>query len=472
MYEGKKTRWLKHLDFIVLDILCMEAALLTGVLIRHGFSQFGSVPIYGIIAWVLLLINIFVVFFDESYKGILRRGYFQEFKATFLHVTYVVGISVLFLYLMRMALSYSRMVFLLMWGFYLVYSYIVRIIRKCQLKLRGKQNRGRRRLLVITGKQIAEEVISNIKENNYGDLQLVGAAILDADLRGQSISGFPVVADQEDILSYLKENWVDEVFISLPEREKIQDKLLEGCAEMGLTIHLKLAKMTSMGMNQVVDKLANYTVLTSSVKVSTPRQIFLKRLMDICGGLAGLLLTAIATIFVAPAIYLSSPGPIFFSQIRIGKNGKKFKIYKFRSMYMDAEERKKELMEQNNVKDGMMFKMDNDPRIIKGIGHFIRKTSIDELPQFWNVLKGDMSLIGTRPPTVDEWEKYDLHHRKRMAIKPGITGMWQVSGRSNIKDFEEVVKLDTEYILNWSIGLDLRILAKTVKVVLMGEGAE
>ena len=139
---------------------------------------------------------------------------------------------------------------------------------------------------------------------------------------------------------------------------------------------------------------------------------------------------------------------------------------------MDAEERKKELMEQNNVKDGMMFKMDNDPRIIKGIGHFIRKTSIDELPQFWNVLKGDMSLIGTRPPTVDEWEKYDLHHRKRMAIKPGITGMWQVSGRSNIKDFEEVVKLDTEYILNWSIGLDLRILAKTVKVVLMGEGAE
>ena len=139
---------------------------------------------------------------------------------------------------------------------------------------------------------------------------------------------------------------------------------------------------------------------------------------------------------------------------------------------MDAEERKKELMEQNNVKDGMMFKMDNDPRIIKGIGHFIRKTSIDELPQFWNVLKGDMSLIGTRPPTVDEWEKYDLHHRKRMAIKPGIKGRRQVSGRSNIKDFEEVVKLDTEYILNWSIGLDLRILAKTVKVVLMGEGAE
>ena len=128
-------------------------------------------------------------------------------------------------------------------------------------------------------------------------------------------------------------------------------------------------------------------------------------------------------------------------------------------------------MAQNDCKDGRMFKMENDPRIIKGIGHFIRNTSLDELPQFWNVLKGEMSLVGTRPPTLDEWEKYELHHRKRMAIKPGITGMWQVSGRSNIKDFEEVVKLDTEYIDNWSMGLDMRILVKTVGMVLRREGA-
>ena len=128
-------------------------------------------------------------------------------------------------------------------------------------------------------------------------------------------------------------------------------------------------------------------------------------------------------------------------------------------------------MEQNRVSDGRMFKMEADPRIIKGIGHFIRKTSLDEFPQFWNVLKGDMSLVGTRPPTVDEWEKYELHHRARLAIKPGITGMWQVSGRSEITDFEEVVKLDTEYIENWSIGLDLRLLLKTVLVVLKGSGS-
>lgn len=141
---------------------------------------------------------------------------------------------------------------------------------------------------------------------------------------------------------------------------------------------------------------------------------------------------------------------------------------------MDAEERKKELMSQNRVQGGMMFKIENDPRIIggaKGIGNFIRKYSIDEFPQFWNVLKGDMSLVGTRPPTVDEWEKYDLHHRARLSIKPGITGMWQVSGRSEITDFEEVVQLDRDYITDWSIGLDIRTLFKTVWVVFDKKGS-
>ena len=200
----------------------------------------------------------------------------------------------------------------------------------------------------------------------------------------------------------------------------------------------------------------------------------MKRTMDIAGGVVGCLITGLLYVVVAPCIYIKSPGPIFFSQVRVGKNGKKFKLYKFRSMYMDAEKRKKELMEQNRVKGGMMFKIDNDPRIIggeKGIGGIIRKYSIDEFPQFWNVLKGDMSLVGTRPPTVDEWEKYDLRHRVRLATKPGITGMWQVSGRSDITDFEEVVRLDREYIVGWSLGLDVKILVKTVGVVVLRRGA-
>ncbi len=220
-------------------------------------------------------------------------------------------------------------------------------------------------------------------------------------------------------------------------------------------------------------------MLTASLNMATPLQLLVKRIMDVWGGIVGLLFTGIATLFLAPAIYIASPGPIFFSQVRIGKNGRKFKIYKFRSMYMDAEERKKELLDKNEMQ-GLMFKMDADPRIIgsgpdgtkKGLGWFIRKTSLDEFPQFWNVLKGDMSLVGTRPPTVDEWNQYDYHHRARMAIKPGITGMWQVSGRSDITDFEEVVRLDREYIEKWNLGLDIKILFKTVMVVFKGSGSK
>ena len=270
--------------------------------------------------------------------------------------------------------------------------------------------------------------------------------------------------------------------LNLPDVEAAPQSLMDDFVEMGVTVHLSLAQITHMpGRVQIVEKVGNYTVLTSSMNYATTKQAFLKRAMDIAGGLVGCVLCGVLMLFVAPAIYISSPGPIFFTQERIGKNGKRFKIYKFRSMYMDAEERKKELLAQNKM-TGLMFKMDFDPRIIgnrilpdgtrkTGIGQFIRSTSIDEFPQFFNVLKGDMSLVGTRPPLVSEFEAYQQHHRARMSVKPGITGMWQVSGRSEITDFEEVVRLDTKYINEWSIGLDIRILLQTVAIVLKREGS-
>jgi exopolysaccharide biosynthesis polyprenyl glycosylphosphotransferase len=198
-------------------------------------------------------------------------------------------------------------------------------------------------------------------------------------------------------------------------------------------------------------------------------KLLIKRLIDIVGALIGIAITLVVTIFLAPILLIESPGPLFFKQRRVGRNGRFFYMYKFRSMYRDAEERKKELMDQNEM-NGLMFKMTDDPRITK-VGKFIRKTSIDELPQFFNVLIGDMSLVGTRPPTVDEFKQYESYHKRRLSMKPGITGMWQVSGRSNIEDFEEVVKLDLKYIDNWSIGLDIKILFKTVGAVFRRGGA-
>ena len=220
-------------------------------------------------------------------------------------------------------------------------------------------------------------------------------------------------------------------------------------------------------------------LLTESIRTITFRQATVKRLFDIIGALIGLVITGILTVIVGPLIYMADPGPIFYKQKRIGRNGRVFNMYKFRSMYQDADARKAELMRKNEM-SGLMFKMKEDPRILgsgedgtrHGIGWFIRTTSIDEFPQFLNVLFGQLSLVGTRPPTVDEWKQYESHHRARMAVKPGITGLWQVSGRNRITDFEEVVRLDMEYINNFSIAEDLRIILRTIKVVVKREGAE
>lgn len=211
-------------------------------------------------------------------------------------------------------------------------------------------------------------------------------------------------------------------------------------------------------------------------------QLWLKRLMDIAGGAVGCLITAVLFVIFALPIYISSPGPIFFCQERIGRNGKKFKLYKFRTMVPDAERQKEALLAGNRVEGGRMFKLDEDPRIIglkrmpdgtvkKGIGSFLRETSLDEFPQMLNILRGDMSLVGIRPPTLDEWEQYEPHHRARMSFRPGLTGLWQISGRSAITDFEEVVRLDTKYIDDWNLGLDIKILLKTIGVVVSRRGA-
>ena len=199
-------------------------------------------------------------------------------------------------------------------------------------------------------------------------------------------------------------------------------------------------------------------------------QIILKRILDLVGAAAGCVILLITTVILTPIIKLESPGPVFFAQKRVGRNGRIFKMYKFRSMYADAEERKKELMEQNEM-NGLMFKMENDPRITK-VGRFMRRTSLDEFPQFINILKGDMSLVGTRPPTLDEFELYNPYHKKRLSFRPGLTGMWQVSGRSDITDFEEIVRHDVEYIDNWSFMLDIKILLKPVLAVFKGSGAK
>ena len=274
--------------------------------------------------------------------------------------------------------------------------------------------------------------------------------------------------------AFLMNLTVDEVLIvySLERQNDVKAMhfLLALCDEMGITARLILDTHAIGMCNHYVSSIGTFPVITYHTIPIDRVQLFMKSVMDVTGALMGIILLFPVMLITAIVIKFESKGPVFFVQERAGINGRTFKMYKFRSMYADAEERKKELMKQNKIKNGMMFKMDNDPRVTK-VGAFIRKTSIDELPQLINVLKRDMSLVGTRPPTPDEVVKYKPEHRRRISFLPGITGMWQVSGRSDILDFDEVVKLDTVYIDKWSLLLDIKLLFKTVAVVFRKRGA-
>ncbi|MFB2981780.1 sugar transferase [Microseira sp. BLCC-F43] len=192
-----------------------------------------------------------------------------------------------------------------------------------------------------------------------------------------------------------------------------------------------------------------------------------KRLLDIAGSLVGLTILGVVFLPIAIVIYLDNPGPILYAQKRCGLYGRPFKIRKFRTMIVNAEQLQSLVQNEAN---GPIFKNRNDPRVTR-VGRFLRRTSLDELPQFWNVLMGEMSLVGTRPPTLDEVEQYSNHHWRRLDVKPGITGEWQVRGRSTVKDFEKVVELDLRYQRRWSFWYDLAIICQTIYVVIREVGA-
>ena len=440
MYKREKKSWLKHLDFTILDIVCLEASLVIAYLLRFGWYMPYAREPYERLAVIVVLIDICVVFFFEPYNGILRRGHFQEANACITFCTIIFAGVLAYEVATKQTEIYSRKVIYAYWLISMALVFTERFVVKHIIRQRMRNEKNLSVMILLTTAEYAKEVLLEFEHLQYCDFTVSGVIVVDQNLKGVKICGVPVVANADDCFDYLRTHVVDEVFINGNTRESSQ-ALANELLGMGLTVHYNLVHMNALAPNKAVEKYGNYLVLTSSMKIASPRQVFAKRLMDIAGSAVGLIACGIAFVIFAPLIKIQSPGPIFFSQIRMGKNGRKFKIYKFRSMNVDAEAQKASLMAQNEM-SGFMFKMENDPRIFP-IGRVMRKFSIDELPQFFNVLKGDMSLVGTRPPTVEEFEQYELHHKARLGIKPGITGMWQVSGRSAIKDFEEVVALDT-----------------------------
>lgn len=400
------------MDFIVLDMICLQLAFLLAYAIRGIGENLYSDILYRNMAIFLGLADLVVIFTAGTMKSVLKQGHYKEFVATLKQSVIVGVLAIVYLFVIQEGQSFSRMILLATVVIYLVLAYAVREFWKNSLH-KKMESGGDKKLLIVTSRESAEKVVRNMQENNFSRYSLAGVIIIDADCTGEDICGVPVVANEQDASMYVCQQWIDEVLIVVPERLPYPDELIDRLTETGVTVHLNLAKITNKtGKRQFVEKVGNYTVLTTSLNYASFGQLFLKRLMDICGGLAGCIFTGIICLFVGPAIYIASPGPIFFSQVRVGKNGKKFKMYKFRSMYMDAEARKAELMKENKLGDGKMFKMDFDHRVIgnkvlpdgthkTGIGDFIRRTSLDEFPQFFNVLKGDSGIIGTTKKNID-----------------------------------------------------------------------
>lgn len=428
------------------------------------------------ICCILLVVHVAVFYFLKMYDGFFKRGRYNELLLSLKYNIILIAGTTLVGFGVKEQVFNAR----LMMGYFFVLNtflvWLVHLFIRNRDKVIRWSHRRVTNLLVVTTSDHLPDILNKFSRSKETVWNIAGVLLLGEHKElPENMREIPLIPDTEDsYLEYATQHVVDEVFIqidTIQEEEKFLKNMILEFEKMGIVVNLNL-DLFDLGVDgeKRIYKLEQYHVVAFTSRFFDYRMVFLKRLIDIVGAVVGLAITFVVGLVLAPFLLLESPGPLVFRQKRVGVNGRIFDFYKFRSMYADAEERKKDLMEKNEVQ-GLMFKIENDPRITK-VGAFIRKTSIDELPQFWNVLKGDMSLVGTRPPTLDEYQQYSYYQKRRISFRPGITGLWQISGRSDIKDFDDVVKLDLEYIDNWSLLLDIKIILKTILVVFRGSGAK
>ena len=460
----------KNGNIIVLffDLVSIIISYLTALRFRD--IHFSDNYVDGLIVLLLMYMLVYTSLSSLN-SDIYSRGYMEEYGEVFRIDMIALLMWAVYLFMTSKSYSYSRLVFIVYGILSLCTVYVARCYIKLFTYLTIHNKRNVKSCIIIADEANVLSIIKNFMAT--WDINIVGVILSDSDRVGGEFSfgkkSVPIIGSLSDVSGCVANKVVDDVFISVSQGVHGINEVIYQFERMGVKIHLNLDLSYITVRNKIIESMGPYNVVTFATTMYSTGSLIVKRLMDIMGGIVGLVITAIAFIFVAPAIWIEDKGPVFFSQKRVGKNGRIFKIYKFRSMYVDAEERKKELM-KNNEMSGAMFKMKDDPRITK-VGKFIRKTSIDELPQFLNILKGDMSLVGTRPPTIDEVNVYENWHRRRLSIKPGLTGLWQVSGRNKINDFDDVVKYDLEYIDNWSVLMDIKLILKTIFVVFKGTGS-
>lgn len=475
-----KVKRLEQLLVFSVEVIIVIISLMIAYLIRYGVI-FGINSFFDQNWFFFMMLGVYIALFfiHDWNRRMFRRGYFAELRSVALQQATFVGVVLIILFMIHNSHDVSRLIL----GYYIVIStflaWISHLIIKAYLLNIHKSGKYSNRMVLILSPSNVNEITDGIVKYKEWNRKIVGILLTDsngnnasAEYENDSIDGIPVIRDFKEPIEYVMREEVDEVFIWNMEL-KDTDTLVNWIAtmqNMGVIVNVRISSFDLVETgSRNLGRVGKYSTAEYSRNVFSFRQIAVKKVLDYLGAFIGLILTAMVYPFVAIAIKADSKGPVIFKQKRVGKNGRTFMLYKFRTMVADAEEQKEELMEHNEV-EGPMFKMKSDPRITK-VGKFLRKSSLDEFPQFVNVLKGDMSLVGTRPPTVNEYQNYTPEQKCRMCITPGITGMWQVSGRSQITDFDEIVRLDMEYIDGWTVWRDIKILLKTTVVVLLGRGA-
>lgn len=438
------------------------------IVFQREYKLIESLALIAILAGWYVIYNRFIQYNTNQFIPLVKQLWVHV-KANTTTAFLVLLISVLFEFETLNLKSIA-----LFWALNIGLGSSFRLFLRFALVITAFSESSRRNIVIVGDGKEAEAVSKAILKRKELGYQIRG--FISVDSGGSDLDETKVIGSLTDLPRILEKEKVDEIVIAVDLKESLANvmrfKILSNAIVYGKELGLVVRLFSGNSLGSIIDNLGVETFENQQVvtlfRERHVLQLFVKRVIDVV--VSGIMLILLSPLFIilAIAIKLDSPGPILFAQERVGMNKRKFKLRKFRSMVVNAEDLKKALADQNEV-DGPVFKIKKDPRITR-VGRFIRKTSIDELPQLWNAFVGDISLVGPRPPLFSEVDQYEWLFRRRISVKPGITCLWQVSGRNELS-FDEWMELDKRYIENWSIWLDLKILLMTIPTVLLGRGA-
>jgi len=455
------------------DAITLAAGFVVAyIIVGFGFHrQFTSFTGY---AWLLApIISIWLVCLNVF--GLYRSAAYSSSRGVLTHLMQVQLLASLVLFSL-MYLTHSEVISRLLLQTFLAVSLALLAFQKLALaayldSVRHRQALQRRKVVLVSDPAIAPRYL-RLMQGRISLLADVIRVLAPAAVNGRALAfagAHAQLGSIDDLPALLHAQVVDEVIAVPPLEQPLLERLGRWCSVRGILLRIWLELPCPSIGHWSAEYFGEGAFLVSlAAAPQNPMYLGLKRIVDVLGAAIGMIFCAAVYLCYGRRLRRESGGSTLFRQQRIGKNGRAFTLYKFRTMCVGAEQQKAAVRVHNEM-SGPMFKIRNDPRVTS-IGRRLRRRHLDELPQFWNVLRGDMSLVGTRPPTVDETTAYDEHHHRRLSRKPGITGLWQLNGNGATKDFEEVVKLDCEYIDNWSLWLDFKIVGRTVAKMLRGDG--